>query len=98
MNFKLKTPATGIEARVQGFEMSFFIYWHFDGDFLWNQTSPNQWVGITQNCKLTVSLNEHQDAKFTKAPESLYYGETQDHWLLTVHTISGTLDTHFQFD
>lgn len=76
----------------------FFIYWHFDSDFLWNQTSPNLWVGITQNCKLTVSLNGHQDAKFTKAPESLYYGETRDHWLLTVHTISGTLDTHFQFD
>jgi len=76
----------------------FFIYWHFDGNLLWNQTSPNQWVGITKNCKLTVSLNGHQDAKFNKAPESLYYGETQDHWLLTVYTISGTLNTHFQFD
>ena len=76
----------------------FFIYWHLNGDFHWDQTTPGQWVGNTPDLRLTINIDGHQDAKFTKAPESLYYGETQDHWLLTLRTSQGVLNTHFQFD
>ena len=76
----------------------FFIYWHLNGDFHWDQTTSGQWVGNTPGLRLTINIDGHQDAKFTKAPESLYYGETQDHWLLTLSTSQGVLNTHFQFD
>ena len=73
----------------------FFIYWHLNGDLTWSETTPNQWVGTTKDIRLSINIDGHKNAEFTKAPESLYYGETQNHWLLTIQASTGAVTTRF---
>jgi mannosyltransferase OCH1-like enzyme len=66
-----------------------------NGDLTWSETAPNQWAGTTKDIRLSINIDGHKNAEFTKAPESLYYGETQNHWLLTIQASTGAVTTRF---